>query len=395
MFYETLFDIYRNKFLQYRLVGMFNNNSNYNFLIMCNTSITIPESNGTEAGFDEWFLTAINGGALMLMISIGHRTGLFDTMSVMGWTNSKNLADQAGLNERYVREWLGAMATGGIVEVDETGKYRLPKEHAGFLTRESEQENLAAFGQYISILGNVEDDILHCFQNGGGVPYEKYPRFHEVMAEDSGMTVLDALEDHILPLIPEITDKLKSGIHVLDLGCGRGRAILKMAELFPESTFKGIDLSEEAISWAQREAEKRELQNAEFEVRDASNFDRTAEPGKFDFVTTFDAIHDQAKPLSVLKGINRTLKPGGIYLMQDIHSSGQVHNDMDHPMGPLLYTISCMHCMSVSLAQGGEGLGAMWGREKALELLEKAGFDDIQIHRLDHDIQNDYYVITA
>jgi ubiquinone/menaquinone biosynthesis C-methylase UbiE len=360
---------------------------------MCNTAITMPQTASSETGFDEWFVTALNGGALMLMISIGHRTGLFDTMAGMNWTDSDELADKAGLNERYVREWLGAMATGGIVEVDESDRYRLPVEHAQFLTRDTELDNLAVMAQYISVLGSVEDDIVECFYNGGGVPYEKYTRFHEVMAEDSGMTVLDALEEHILPLIPGLTEKLQNGISVLDLGCGRGRAIMMMAELFPKSTFKGIDLSEEAINWARNEAKNRGLENVEFEIRDASDFDQTAEPEAYDFVTTFDAIHDQAKPLAVLTGINRTLKPGGTYLMQDIHSTGHVHTNMDHPLGPALYTVSTMHCMSVSLAQDGEGLGTMWGREKAQELLTKAGFKDIEIHRLDHDIQNDYYVM--
>lgn len=360
---------------------------------MCNTAITMPEVTGEQVGFDEWFVTAINGGALMLMVSIGHRTGLFDTMSNLDWTNSEHLAKKAGLNERYVREWLGAMATGGVVQVDESENYRLPEEYAAFLTRDTDKENLAAFAQYISVLGNVEDDIIKCFYEGGGVPYEKYPRFHEVMAEDSGMTVLDALEDHILPLVPGLKNKLEAGISVIDLGCGRGRALMKMAEMFPNSSFKGIDLSEEAINWARNEVSERKLDNIDFEIKDASNFDQKADPEAYDFVTTFDAIHDQAKPLSVLKGIHKTLKPGGIYLMQDIHSEGHVHKNMDHPLGPLLYTISCMHCMSVSLAQGGDGLGAMWGREKAKELLTKAGFNDIKIHRLEHDIQNDYYVM--
>lgn len=361
---------------------------------MCNTAITMPQTASTETGFDEWFVTAVNSGALMLMISIGHRTGLFDTMSDMNWTDSVELAKQAGLNERYVREWLGAMATGGVVETDSSDRYKLPKEHAQFLTRNTDLENLAVIAQYIAVMGSVEDDIVECFYNGGGVPYEKYDRFHEVMAEDSGMTVLDALEDYILPLIPGLTEKLENGISVLDVGCGRGRAMLKMAELFPTSKFKGLDLSEEAISWARAKARERNLENIEFEIRDASDFDQTAEPEAYDFVTTFDAVHDQAKPLAVLKGINRTLKPGGTYLMQDIHSTGHVHKNMDHPLGPALYTVSCMHCMSVSLAQGGDGLGAMWGREKAQELLQKAGFEDIEIHRLDHDIQNDYYVMN-
>lgn len=359
---------------------------------MCNTTIPIPETSTNGSGFDEWFINAINGGALMMMISIGHRSGLFDAMSGLGWTSSHDLAAMAGLNERYVREWLGAMATGNIVRVSENGSYILPEENSRFLTRNG-GENLAIYAQYISVLGGVEDDILECFYKGGGVPYEKYPRFHEVMAEDSGMTVLDALEEHILPLVPGLSDQLSDGIRVLDMGCGRGLAMLKLATIFPASQFTGIDISEEAIEWGRSQAKKHNLNNVTFEIRDASDFDRRSNPGHYDLVTTFDAVHDQAKPLSVLKGIYNTLKPEGVYLMQDIHSNGTPQKNLDHPMGPLLYTISCMHCMSVSLAQGGDGLGAMWGREKALELLNKAGFYHIEIHQLDHDIQNDYYVI--
>jgi hypothetical protein len=110
-------------------------------------------------------------------------------------------------------------------------------------------------------------------------------------------------------------------------------------------------------------------------------------------VTTFDAIHDQAKPLSVLKGIYRTLRRDGVYLMQDIKGSSQVHKNIDHPLGTLLYTVSCMHCMTVSLAQGGEGLGAMWGEEKTREYLKQAGFHSIEKHELAHDIQNNWYVV--
>lgn len=346
-----------------------------------------------EDRFEEWFADALNGGALMLMISIGHRTGLFDTMAKMNWTDSQKLAKAAGLNERYVREWLGAMATGQVAEVDDADHYRLPPEHSVFLTRDTEQENLAVFAQYIPVMAQVEDEILKCFYKGGGVPYEKYPRFHEVMAEDSGLTVLGALEDHILPLIPGLQSKLEKGVKVLDVGCGRGRALLKLAELYPHSQFNGMDLSKKAIEWAREEARKRNLTNVKFEVRDLSDFDQTAQPEKYDFVTTFDAIHDQGNPQGVLKGIYRTLKPDGVYLMQDICSTGHVHTNLDHPLGPLLYTISCMHCMSVSLAQGGDGLGAMWGRVKAKELLNQAGFKDIEIKQLEHDIQNDYYII--
>jgi len=149
-------------------------------------------------------MTALNYGALCLMASIGHRTGLYDAMSGLPPSTSEKIAKQAGLNERYVREWLGAMVTAGVVEVDPTStRYVLPAEHAAFLTRAAAADNIAVFTQYIGVLGNVEDEIVECFKKGGGVPYEKFPRFHAVMAEDSGQSVLSSFESHILPLVPD------------------------------------------------------------------------------------------------------------------------------------------------------------------------------------------------
>jgi 2-polyprenyl-3-methyl-5-hydroxy-6-metoxy-1,4-benzoquinol methylase len=213
------------------------------------------------------------------------------------------------------------------------------------------------------------------------------------MAEDSGQSVLSSLESHILPLVPGLTGSLQKGIRVLDIGCGRGLIMIRLAELYPSSRVVGMDLSEEAIVFARGEAARRGLNNIEFFAGDVSDFDETAEPESFDFITTFDAIHDQAKPLNVLRGIHRTLKPDGVYLMQDISGTSHVSKDIEHPLGTLLYTVSCMHCMTVSLAQGGEGLGAMWGEEKTREYLQEAGFRTIETHRLAHDIQNNWYVV--
>ena len=344
--------------------------------------------------FAERLLTILNDGALCLMISIGHRTGLLDAMRDAAPSTSAEIAARAGLNERYVREWLGAMVTGRIVNIDPArNRFSLPPEHAAFLTRASGADNIGVFAQYIALLGSVEDEIVECFKKGGGVPYARFPRFHEVMAEDSGQSVLSSLESHILPLVPGLREKLTSGIHVLDLGCGRGRIINRLAELYPKSRFTGMDLSSEAVLSAWAEAAQKKLRNIEFIVTDLSHFDESAEVESFDLIATFDAIHDQAKPLNVLRGIHRALRSDGVYLMQDIKGSSDIHNNVDHPLGPALYTISCMHCMTVSLAQNGEGLGAMWGEEKTREYLAKAGFHAVEKKELAHDIQNNWYVV--
>ena len=354
---------------------------------------TTYDESSAEA-FAERMLDMLNSAALMVMTSVGHRTHLFDALAELAGATSDELATAAGLDERYVREWLGAMTAGRIVDLDpETTRYSLPAEHAAWLTRAASPDNLAVEAQWITSLSTVEDDIVECFRSGGGVPYERYPRFHEVMAEESAQTVLSVLHSHILPLVPGMSDALGEGATMLDLGCGRGRALLQLGERFPASSFHGLDLSNDAIAFAREQAAERGLENVSFEQRDLSTFDVDAEPEAYDFVVTFDAVHDQAKPLALLKGIRRTLKPDGTYLMQDIQGSSHHHENVEHPGGPLLYMISCMHCMTVSLAQGGDGLGAMWGEQKARELLGEAGFSSVDVHLLDHDPFNAYFVV--
>jgi SAM-dependent methyltransferase len=352
---------------------------------------TTPFDSAKAEAFAEQVVNILNSGAISLMTSIGHRTELFDTMAELPPSTSQQIADAAGLNERYVREWLGAMVTGRIVEYDPIAKtYTLPAEHAAFLTRAVASDNIAVFAQYIPLLGAVEEQIIDCFYKGGGVPYSQYKRFHAVMAEDSGQSVVSSLFDHVLPIIPGLTEALQRGIDVLDVGCGSGRALNKMAEAFPNSRFTGYDFSGEAVANANADAQMRKLNNIQFHIKDASTIE---ECDRYNFITTFDAIHDQAKPDVVLQNICRALRSDGVYLMQDIHATTDVSGNLDHPIGSLLYTISCMHCMSVSLAYGGMGLGAMWGKEKALELLANAGFRQVEIKQLAHDFQNDYYII--
>ncbi|MGH8244844.1 MAG: class I SAM-dependent methyltransferase [Gammaproteobacteria bacterium] len=304
------------------------------------------------------------------------------------------MAQTARLDERYVRDWLGAMATARVVDVDPTSTYyQLPAEHAAFLTRAVVADNIAAITQWIAVFAGVEDEIVECFKKGGGVPYDKFPRFHAVVAEDSGQAVLSSLESHILPLVPGLTGRLAKGIRMLDAGCGSGRVLNRLAELYPNSQFVGMDLSPEAIGNGRGEAAQKGLRNVDFFICDLSDFDETAELEAFDFITTFDAIHDQVKPLNVLKGIQRALKADGVYLMQDIRGSSHVYHDIGHPVGTFLYTASTMHCMTVSLAQGGEGLGTMWGEEKTREYLQKAGFRFIETNQLAHDFSNNWYVV--
>lgn len=350
-------------------------------------------SSSSDTGFQDYLTDTLNKGMLAVMLSIGHRTKLFDIISSLSNpSTSEEISLQAKLNERYVREWLGAMVVSRVIEYDPAHKtYWFDKEKMSSLTRTSGSYNFAASMQWIPILAQVEDDIVNCFQKGGGVNYDSFKRFHEVMAEESAQTVVAGLFDFILPLVPGLEEKLMKGISVLDIGCGSGHAINTMASRYPNSRFVGYDISEEAINKARADGRQVGNKNVSFDVNDVSN--PQVMKTDFDLVVAFDAIHDQRDPTNVLKNIASIIKPdGGIFLMQDILGSSYLEKNINHPLGPFLYTISCMHCMSVSLAQNGAGLGAMWGKEKAIEMLKNAGFSSVEVKTLAHDFQNYYYI---
>ena len=344
------------------------------------------------AAFAGQMLGAFNGAMLSLLTSIGHQTGLFDTLAGMRPSTSHQIAEATALNERYVREWLAAMVTGRIIEYDPGNEtYRLPPEHAAALTRAAGPDNLANLAQYVSLMGNVEEGIISVFRNGGGVPYSAYPRFQALQAEESAQIHDAVLIDVILPLVPLTVERLESGIEALDVGCGQGHAVNLMAREFPNSRFTGYDFSEEGIAAGRAEAASWDLANTRFQVKDAATLN---EPASYDLITAFDTIHDQAQPTSVLRAIAEALRPGGVFLMVDVAASSNLHENMDHPLAPALYAVSTLHCMTVSLALDGEGLGTMWGEQLARQKLAEAGFTNVETKRVEGDFLNCYYIAS-
>jgi len=335
-------------------------------------------------------MDALNGAGITLMMSIGHQVGLFDAMAGRPPATSEQIAAAAGLNERYVREWLGVMVTGGVIDYTSTdGTHMLPAEHAAWLTRDAGTDNLAVTAQFVPLLAQIEQPLIECFRHGGGVPYAAYPRFQQVMADNSAAIHDAALIETTLPLVPGLPARLAAGIDVADIGCGSGHAVNLMAQAFPNSRFVGYDFSEDGTSAGRDEARRLGLTNARFEARDVTRLEAREQ---FDLITAFDAIHDQAQPARVLAGIAEAMRPDGVFLMVDIGASSHLDENMEYPLAPLMYTISCMHCMTVSLALDGVGLGAMWGEQKALEMLAEAGFTRVEVKRIEDDLTDSYYV---
>jgi SAM-dependent methyltransferase len=322
-------------------------------------------------------LAMLTGNVLTQLIAIGHRTGLFDA-AASGSATVAELAARAGLDERYVREWAGAMVTGGIMDYEPgAARYRLPPEHAPLLAGAG-AGNIGPAADMLGTLASVLPSVARCFTEGGGVPHAEYAAAAGPALGDSWRQIYDEhLISGFLPLVPGLLERLEAGARVLDLGCGTGHAINLMAERFPRSRFVGLDLAPAAIELAEAERAELGLTNASFTVADATEL--TAEPG-YDVVLAFDAIHDQRESATVLRRIRQALAVDGLFVMVDADFSSHLENNLDNPYAALSYGISLLYCVPTARAQGGPALGALWGRELATELLAGAGFPDVTFH---------------
>ncbi len=360
------------------------------------------KSTETARPFSEKITDILNYSALNLALAIGYRTGLFDVLDRFDTPQKlQAIARSAGMNSRYIQEWLGVMVAGEIVELtaaEDGGAdgYFLPKAHADVITRRAGNSNLGVYTQEIPLLTTCAmEAVVKNFGTGAGVTYDHYPEFQAFMSQLADAKHRQVLIDKFLPAVDNgrIIDRLQSGIRVCDLGCAAGVALLLMAEAFPRSRFAGMDISSEAIETARGEASRHKLANLEFFILDAATLKDNREfKGAFDYVTAFDAIHDQTRPLEVLQGVHHILASNGLFSMVDIDARSKLADNLDHPMGPFLYTVSLMHCMPVGLVDGGLGLGMMWGGEKAVILLKEAGFENVQVHEIPEDPFNLHFL---
>lgn len=328
--------------------------------------------------------------ALGLLLGIGDELGLLDVLARTGPADPATLAAAAGVDERYLREWLDGIVAGDVATYDAaTGHYALPRERAACLTPADGPVNLARSLKMLTMLAGVEPELRERFRHGGGLGYDRFPRFHELMAADAAAVHDAGLLDVVVPTVPGLHEQLSAGAALADVGCGSGHAVNLLARAYPASTFVGYDLGDEAIAAARAEAAAWGLTNASFELRDVAEL---GEEAAYDVVTAFDAIHDQAFPDRVLAGIAAALRPGGTFLMVDIKAQSGVENNLGLPWLTYLYTLSLMHCMTVSLAHGGAGLGTVWGRQTAVRMLEEAGLVDVDVREVRTDPFNYFYV---
>lgn len=355
---------------------------------MTDTTTTSEPDLACVEAFGAQLLGAYVGAATTAMVAIGHETGLFEAAGGAPATSAV-LADRAGLSERHVREWLGAMVTAGVFTYDPADRtYRLPLEHALLLTGDTAMNQAVLAPMSVHLSTHVKG-VAERFRTGGGVPYEDYrPEFTEAMDEIGRRQYDASLIGSYLPRAEGLLDRLEQGIAVADLGCGTGHCINLMAREFPASTFVGYDIADDALALGRAEAEGWGLANVRFEREDVAGL---ADVAQFGLVTAFDSIHDQVDPDGMLASAYTALEPGGTFFAVDINASSNLEENVGNPLAPFIYAASVLHCMEVSLAGDGAGLGTAWGRELACQMLGAAGFEGIEVHDMDDDPLNVIY----
>ena len=351
--------------------------------------------------FGARMLTFLNNGALTIMLSIGHKLGLFEAMASLPPVTPLQLSQTTGLHERYLREWLSTMYVGGILSIDEKSsnnpdqRFFLPREHAAFLTWGRGPENVAVLSQYISILSSFEARTIECFKSGGGIQSNEFGELKSIMAADSAQTIASSLVDWILPMGQGmVVSDLKEGIDVLDVGCGSGFNLITLAREYPKSWFTGYDINPAHIAIARNAAEKEKLRNIRFKCVAITE---SMESAAYDLITCFGGLVETGDVSNVIRRIHQALRQGGTFLLQDVASSSNVKENRAHPAGPLLYAISVIYSLPATIAKTGspkEAFGVMWGNDRVLGLVREEGFKCDGPRTLPEDHCNVFFFCT-
>ncbi|HEX4169590.1 MAG TPA: class I SAM-dependent methyltransferase [Bryobacteraceae bacterium] len=317
------------------------------------------------------------GGAFIMALGfIGDRLGLYKAMDGAGPITSTELASRAGLNERYVREWLRAMVAAEYIDYDaKSQKYSMSSEQAFVLSNEDSPMFVGGGFHFTApSLLNVPR-IMEAFKNGGGIPYSEIgDEIPPAIERFFRPGYVNFLSKDWLGAVPGLIARLQKGIAVGDVGCGRGQSTVAMAKAYPKSRFLGIDYDGRSITAARKLAERAGLTNVEFVQGPA---EQISQDRKYDLICSFDCIHDMVDPIATLRAIYSALASDGVYLWSEPNCSHEAHENRN-PLGRTFHAISPLHCMTVSLAHNGAGLGTVIGERGARELAGEVGFSKFE-----------------
>ncbi|MCH8077045.1 MAG: class I SAM-dependent methyltransferase [SAR324 cluster bacterium] len=322
-------------------------------------------------------LATYAGGAMIAgLVYIGDKLGIFKAMAGEGEMTLAEVTAKTGLNERYVLEWLKAMLAAELVEQEPgTQTYRLCEEAAAYLADEEGRFFLAGMFQLAVPSIMLIDRLMESFRHGGGIRYDELgDEIVQSMDRLHKGPFVHLLAQSWLPQVPGLKERLEAGMRILDVGCGLGRSTLTVATHFPNSTVVGLEPDAFSCEGARKLSADAGIGNTEYLELPIQEL---PEGETFGLVLALDCIHDMVDPIGGLKAIRGALSEDGIFFWQEpIGSHDPLENQ--NPSGKMRQAISIYHCMTVSLAHGGAGLGTLIGEKGARELADRAGFSHFE-----------------
>jgi 2-polyprenyl-3-methyl-5-hydroxy-6-metoxy-1,4-benzoquinol methylase len=334
----------------------------------------------------------LSGMTVSAMIYLGDRLGLYKAMRNVGAVNSDELASACGLHERWVREWLHTQASAGLLQYHGSGRYELTREQSIVLSDDAHPA--CAVGGFSLVFPLVQswDRTLAAFRTGRGVPYNALGRDHaEGEARFSGPWMRANLVPNMLPALEGVVAKLERGARVADVGCGSGLALVEMAKAFPRSQFRGYDSAELAVTFAKENIAQARLDNVQVYCAPAQSLPADA---SYDFILTWDCLHDMADPFAAMTAIRGAITPDGTWLIVDINGQATPEQNYQHPLGAFLYSISVLDCLSCSTCEEhGAALGTLgFPQPLARGMTAEAGFSRFTVHDFGNPLNAFYEV---
>jgi SAM-dependent methyltransferase len=310
-----------------------------------------------------------------VLMLIGDELGLYAALAGHR-LSAEELAQKTGTNARYIREWLANQAAGGYVEYDEADDtYYLTAEQELCLADPKGPVDLAGAYQIVQDLFYVRDRAVENFRSGNGMEWSEHHRCLFYGTERFFRGGYNAnLVGSWLPALDGVIDKLAAGGKAADVGCGHGASTILMAQAFPDSQFVGIDYHGESIETARERAAKAGVDNASFELADATSY----RGDDYDLIAFFDCLHDMADPSGAAQHARQALKPDGHCLLVEPFAGDSVAENLN-PVGRLYYGASSLICVPVSLARHGPALGAQAGERRLRKVMvDDGGFTRFQ-----------------
>jgi SAM-dependent methyltransferase len=345
-------------------------------------------------GLAQTLLRAYEGALVSGMVYLGDELGIYQAMKGQGPLTSASVAANAGLHERFVREWLYTQVASGIIDYHGNGLFELSSEAGILLGEPNDIRTLAGLFDNFPQRTALISELPRSFRTGIGVSWADAdrggtPARVQWMERFLRPWYQQVLVPQVLPKLDGVVTKLDTGAKVADIGCGSGVALVTMATAFPKSTFYGWDIAALALDRGRENALRAGASNVTFaNVRDGG----IPEDGTFDLVTTFDCVHDMTHPDIVVRAIHEALRVDGTWLIVDPGGRGSFEDNLEHPMAVFGYAASVTGCLQSGMSEvGGAGYGCFGLPEPAMqELAESVGFTRFRRLDIPHPLNNFY-----